>query len=83
MTVATATGALSAETVAVDCPGSQRALGGGGSPSGNKQINRTVPLKNNSTTEIAADGDTPTGWLVEYQSIGNNETATVYAICVP
>jgi hypothetical protein len=82
VTVATATGAASAEIVGVDCPGSRRAIGGGGSSPSN-QLERSVPLKNNSTTEVAADGDTPTGWLVEYNNVGNSETATVFAICVP
>lgn len=81
-TVALATGAASAEIVGVDCPGNRRAIAGGGSSPSN-QLERSVPLRNDSTSELAADGDTPTGWLVEFNNVGNNETATVYAICVP
>jgi hypothetical protein len=81
VTVAAATGSNSAEIVGVDCPGNSRALGGGGTAT-NHQIVRSVPLKNNSTSELAADGDTPTGWLIEYDSIPNGQTATVYATCV-
>jgi hypothetical protein len=82
VTVTTATGALGAEIVGVDCPGTQRALGGGGGASSH-QLDRSVPLKNNSTSEPAGNGDTPTGWLIEFQNIPNGETATVYAICAP
>ena len=66
MTVVTANGANGAESVGVDCAGSARALGGGGVTTDtngfNNLIVRSVPLEDNSTTNVAESGDTPTGW---------------------
>jgi hypothetical protein len=71
----------------VDCPGDGIALGGGGDsddPSPGNGWLISAPLENNSTTDLAEDGDVPTGWYVEWEdidAIGNQDNATVYAIC--
>lgn len=82
VTVAAATAAAGAEVAAVDCPGEARAVGGG-SAAGNNNLRRSVPLRAGSTSDLAGDGDVPTGWLVEYSAVANNEAVSVYAICVP
>jgi hypothetical protein len=76
----------------VDCPGvGQIALAGGGSNTDGglagepvSNIQRSVPLEADSTTDVAEDGDTPTGWGIAWRgglppyAAG---TITVYAIC--
>jgi hypothetical protein len=84
VTVAVATGASGAESIGVDCPGTARALGGGGSTTDTSPgfgVLRSVPLENNSTTDVAEAGDAPTGWLLEYEAISFGDTVSVYAIC--
>jgi hypothetical protein len=47
-------------------------------------MQRSVPLEADSTTDVAEDGDTPTGWGIAWRgglppyAAG---TITVYAIC--
>lgn len=87
MTVQITVGAGGAETAAVDCPGSERALGGGTSttdvtPGAGLLV--SAPLENNDTAGtdlVDADGDVPTGWGATWDSIGTGYTITVYAIC--
>jgi hypothetical protein len=82
----TATGASSAETVGVSCVSPARAVGGGASttdPTPGAGLLASVPLEAYSTTDIAEAGDTPTGWYVAWGNIGNNLTASVFAICAP
>jgi hypothetical protein len=85
--VAIATGSPGAESVGVDCAGSARAVGGGASTTDDSpgDFYRSVPLENNSTTDVAEAGDTPTGWFVEWEGIGNfsnpQPTVSAYAIC--
>ncbi len=81
VTVVSAIGASGAEIVGVDCPGNAKAIGGGGAPTAATNVQRSQPLKANSTSDIAANGDTPTGWLVEFANIANNQTGTAFAIC--
>jgi hypothetical protein len=69
----------------VDCPGTGRAFGGGGTITDTgANMNGSVPLEGNSTTDVAEDGDTPTGWAVRYRSGSAPYAAgeiTVFAIC--
>jgi hypothetical protein len=89
VTVVTATSAVGAETMGVDCPGSGLALGGGASTTDTSPGNgwlSSVPLEAGSTTDIAETGDDPTGWFARYEDIsggGGGGTITVYAICTP
>jgi hypothetical protein len=60
------------------------AVGGGTSttdPTPGAGLLESVPTRLNSTTELAEDGDVPTGWWVRWANISNGKTVTVYAIC--
>jgi hypothetical protein len=80
VTVETAT--TSGDAIGVDCPGSGRALGGGGSSSdANNQVELSAPLDGDGAlvTDLAADGAVATGWFIRMDGTGGDQT--VYAIC--
>jgi hypothetical protein len=79
--VATNIGADNDASVGVDCPGSAVALGGGGSTNDTNDpaLVLSAPLEADNT--IAEDGDTPTGWFVDFDNVGNSDNVTAYAIC--
>jgi hypothetical protein len=65
------------------CPGGRRATGGGGStsPSTGAILERSVPT-DAAGNPLTADGQTPFGWLVEFNA-PTNADLTVYAKCIP
>ena len=73
VTVITASGAANADSIGVDCAGTARAVGGGGS-TGDTSSGSTLhlaPLEGDSTTDIAdSSGDVPTGWFAEFDDVG-------------
>jgi hypothetical protein len=80
-------GGSGAETAGVDCPGTQRALGGGTSTTDTSPgdgLLFTGPLENDNadgTDRVDADGDVPTGWGATWEDISGGTTITVFAIC--
>jgi hypothetical protein len=86
VTVATATGAAAADLIGVDCAGSARALGGGVTTADltpGAGLLTSAPTEGDSTTDLAENGDTPTGWFGEFDDISGADTITVFAICAP
>ncbi len=68
-----------ADRFGVDCPGTGTPALGGGGFSDNQDLQASVPLENDSTTDIAEDGDPPTGWFVIYA--GSASDLAVFATC--
>lgn len=75
--VATVTAAQGSKTADVSCPDGMMAVGGGGSATENKPIQKSYPTVGGVA---AVDGETPDGWHVRID-VGAGGTITAWAVC--
>ena len=68
----------------VDCPGNQRAVGGGGIQSGDPGkgfVEQSGPTDGSGTFRKTKDGDAPLVWKTQFRSQGGSKYFKAFAVC--